>query len=385
MKGSELIIPRRMKNKCLFILLVALVPFFANAQKKKKRIENDYIQTDSSASYGVKLVPSLNRQYSKFIKLDKGDDRIVTYYPDQLSSFGYDGRSFVSKAINVKGESKLVFLEKHSFSNSTLYTYWDGGGSRFFLEKSDSSWVELKKSDYQKTLIELTSDQPKIQKVAKYVRLNESSLNRFLKMQDEFTTAYFPHVSFGLGIGLSRNNLSPSFDLPFSTFSELPFKDNQSILLNAHLQIPLKSSDFYIVPTVAFQKTGTSSSLKVGLVESYVIQNISTIMVQVPFQYIYPGSSFRPYANIGFGALFNYKKSSEIYRLDVEEGYLTVERYSVPEVIPSVMYGFDFGGGIQVPFFRGHSFSFGLCGGFYQNLELSSFRQIYSAILSLDY
>ena len=204
---------------------------------------DSYIQTDSL----YRQLPVIDQGAVKNALecyADHGHKKI-RYSPDELRGYGLEnGKTYVSKTIQLGDSFRKVFLEVLEAGDYSLYCYHEKNGKHLFIAHGDTLIFELSKKTYKDRLKEWSyTDYPELKNDINLVRYNKHSLKKFVKKYNskDLSPLPFPKVGLMVGNEMVKFNLKTNL-LMASDYFRYDYKS--SFMVGAFLDYPILSSDF---------------------------------------------------------------------------------------------------------------------------------------------
>lgn len=321
------------------IFLISLLPILSFGQR-------DYFITDSTASYGIKLIDGRDLINSQFCQVIKGDN-IIQYTPYQVEEFGFkDGRVYISKEIQISGSSKRVFLERLNKGNTTLYYYRGKGLKTFFIQKDSTLFVEIPKQDYSTHLLNLTKDCLNVSDACKLVRYNKESLSKLISRYNQCELKPFPHFKYGLLIGYEFLRLIPSSELS-DNLKNFDYKYDGGFTIGIFLDKPIFVSDFSLHAELLWSKHGYSYNKLVDNNDFDFVANFTSLNVPLLLKYAYPSNNIRPFINVGINGTYLIENKSYLYKTTINETTIEINDVKIKPMISDFQLGHVIGGGLE--------------------------------------
>ncbi len=368
-----------MKNK-IFVLVFCFLSITSVAQINF--IQKSYIITDSTTIYNVDLVSRgsfLDSQACAF----RSNNEIILYTPYQLQGYMLkNGKKYVSKDIQDKGENKKVFLEVLHEGKLTLYNYKKPGRNSFYLENDNKQFVELKKkgekrTDFKTKLKALTNDCPDISAQIEHISYSRASLTRLLKNHDKCKIAYLPHLRAGFMTGIEKLNITrPEYTISQKLDAFKTTKD-YSLCYGISADMPILFTNFIFHPELFFSKHGYSDAYSEAEADYDYLVNVSSIRVPLMIKYMAPFHNYRPYINLGAQYSKNIKHESYIFKT-VPDGIFYHETYNILKkpLIPVDQFGFIGGLGVEINFYKRASVMIEIRNSYFPSDSSQNFAQL---------
>jgi len=334
-----------MKLKTYIILTLILSTIIVKGQ-------SEYFSTDSSTSFGIKLIDGGDLINSQFCVVKQGD-KTIKYTPNEVKEFGFkDGRVYISKEIQIIDSSIRVFLERLHKGETVLYYYKGKGVKTFFIEKDSTLFVEVPKQDtdkedYSKQLLNLTKDCPNVSDACKLVGYNKKSLSKFIARYNKCELKPFPFLKYGLFFGMVQSKLVLNSSSSDEILLNASFKNDYNIYLGLFVDAPISASDFSIVTSLGLYKSSFSSNTLSNTYVADLLINQTTIKVPLMVRYTIPSFNFRPYFNIGLNYSYNLRNESVIYKAEIDNNIIQYQTPVKEDLIYDHQFGYACGMGIQ--------------------------------------
>ncbi len=314
--------------------------------------QNEYYSKDSTLSVGIKLVDRGDIFNSKTCRVKKGDT-IIDYSPYEVKEYGFkDGRIYLSKEIQISDSLKKVFLERLTKGEITLYYYKNDNIKTFFLEKENSSIVEIPKRiegelSYKKQLLNITNECSNVAGASELVRYNKKSLTKLISRYNDCELKPFPHFKYGFTIGYELAKLIPLPGSQTGNVNYFDFKYDAGYTIGLFIDNPILVSDFSLHTELFYSRHGFSYNKLVDNQDIDFVTNVSSLKLPVLIRYAYPSNKFRPFLNIGGVIAFNIKNDSKVYETTISDKTIIINDVQKITLINDNQIGYSFGGGTE--------------------------------------
>lgn len=309
--------------------------------------KRDYIATDSSLTFGIRLIEGKAVDNAQFVRV-KREDSEIKYSPEQLIEYGFkNGTVYKSKNISISGQNKKVFLERLEHGNISLYYYTEKGIKTYFLERDSTLFMEISKDNFQKRISEITSDLEWKSDQVKLVNYNGKSLSKLISLYNNGYNKPLPFPRFGIISGYSRTSLK----VPSAMFNEklngIYFTPSSSVSFGVFADLPIEMSDFSFNVGVDFSKSGFSVNSRNPQADVDVVVNITSLNMPVLLRYTIPTLVWRPFINAGSIYSYHLNNESKIYESSIDQNVITIHEVLQESLISKSMLGYSFGLGLQ--------------------------------------
>jgi hypothetical protein len=328
-----------MRKLCFLLLFICLLPITISGQSA-------YFKKDSTAFSGINLVDGGAIDNSRFCQVtEKGT--ITKYNPSEVKEFGFsDGRIFKSFRVKIKDSVSNYFLERLVGGKVILYYLrLKKGEERFYLtDSSDTNLIELSQTreEYRVILDSLINDNPVASKNIPFVKLNKSSLIRFLKDYDNNANRPFQRFQYGFTLGLNVTGFS-AVD-PGSIYSVPDYSNKLNISIGAFADLPVSFSNFSFHPEIYYRRTGASEEfLYKGNVNDLVI-NYSSLCLPLLLRYSIISKKISPYFELGPVYSRAIRNKSALYEYEVTGNDIFINLVDSP-IMQKNLCGFSVGSG----------------------------------------
>lgn len=325
------------------IFLISLLPILSFGQ-------SEYFSTDSTSSYGIKLVDGGNMINSQLCQVKKGD-KILQYTPYEVKEFGFkDGRVYISKEIQIADSSKRVFLERLNKGNTTLFYYKGKGIRTFYIQKDSTLFIEVPKQvteeDYSTQLLNLTKDCSNVSDGCKLVSYNKKSLSKLISRYNQCELKPFPHFKYGFLIGYEFLRLIPQTGQNIN-LEYFDYKSDGSFTIGIFLDNPILVSDFSLHAELLLSKHGYSYNKLIDNKDLDFVANLTSLNVPLLLKYAYPSNKLRPFINIGINGTCFIKNNTLLYETTINETILEINDTDITSMISDFQLGYALGGGLE--------------------------------------
>jgi outer membrane protein W len=323
--------------------MITLLPILSFGQ-------SEYFSTDSTSSYGIKLVDGGDIINSQLCQVKKGD-KVLQYTAYEVKEFGFkDGRVYVSKEIQIADSSKRVFLERLEKGNTTLYYYRGKGLKTFFIQKDSTLFVEMPKQDteedYSTRLLKLTEDCSNVSDACKLVNYNKKSLSKLISRYNQCELKPFPHFKYGFLIGYEFLRLIPSSEQD-DKLEYFDYKYDGGFTIGIFLDNPILVSDFSLHAELLLSKHGYSYNKLVDNKDLDFVSNFTSLNVPLLLKYAYPSNKNRPFINIGINGTYLIKNKTLLYETTINETTIEINDTEIKSMISDFQLGYVIGGGLE--------------------------------------
>ncbi|MCX6272743.1 MAG: outer membrane beta-barrel protein [Bacteroidetes bacterium] len=329
------------------VLLVCLIPAVIEAQ-------NDYYVTDSTLTAGVRLVDGGAVQNARICEMRKGNE-IVDFTPNQIKEYGFkEGKVYVSKEIRINGFPQRVFLERLVTGNLTLYFYKEKGNRMFYLEKDNTSLIELpkhtpdnKKPVFRIELNKIVADCQNVTDAVKLVSYTRGSMKKLVNTYNGCKWKPFPFFKYGILLGYGFTRLEPSTE-PVNTYlSEFNYKEEGSFLFGFFLDVPIRRSSLSLHTDLTFTRNSYSYTAVTQNKTIDFVANTSSLTLPLLLRYSSPFRRVRPFVNLGGIGVYLTGNENKIYEATYEANNIYCGLDEKP-LIPKTQAGYSAGGGFEV-------------------------------------
>lgn len=314
--------------------------------------QSEYYAKDSITSIGIKLVDGGDIINSRTCRVKEGDT-MIDYSPYEVKEYGFkDGRIYLSKEIQISDSFKRVFLERLTNGEITLYYYKNDSIKTFFLEKENSSIIEIPKSNggemsYKKQLINITNNCSNVAGASELVRYNKKSFTKLISRYNDCELKPFPHFKYGLTLGYELAKLIPLAGSQTGYANYFDFKYDAGYTIGLFIDNPILVSDFSLHTELYYSRHGFSYNKLVGTQDIDLVTNVSSLKLPVLIRYAYPSNKFRPFLDIGGVVAFNIKNESKVYETTISDKTIIINDVQKIKLIADNQIGYSFGGGIE--------------------------------------
>ncbi len=314
--------------------------------------QNEYFSTDSTSSYGIKLVDGGDIINSQLCQVKKGD-KIIQYTPYEVKEYGFkDGRVYISREIYIADSSKMVFLERLYKGETNLYYYKGKSIKTYFIEKDSTVFVEIPKEDktekhYSELLLNYTADCPNVSDACKLVSYNNKSISKLISRYNNCELKPFPFLKYGLFFGMVQSKLVLNSNSSDEVLFNTSFKNDNNLYLGLFVDAPISASDFSVFTSFGLYQSSFSSNTLSDSYDADVLINQTTIKVPLMIRYTFPSLNFRPYFNIGFNYSYNLRNESIIYKAELNNNIIQYQTPIKEDLIYDHQFGYACGMGIQ--------------------------------------
>ncbi len=314
----------------------------------------NYLVTDSISSFGIRLVDGGIIQNMRVCQV-RVDDEVIKYSPYEVLEYGFsDGRTFVSREIQISGSSFRTFLKVLHQEEFTLYYFRDRGIHTFFVEKDDTLLVELPRRDkdnnsFRVFLSELTQDCPEANQYIKFVNYSVQSLTRFAENYVDCDFRTFSFIRYGLSFGLGTSRLEPlNSENERLNYFNVEYANNFSVGL--YLEVPMFLNNFFIQTELNFSRNSFSY---VGYYENStqdLLVNLTSFHVPLIIKYSYPSQKIRPFMNTGIFGSYYLMNETQHYEMTTGYSEIEITKRDGTLFLNNEQLGFLIGGGIEYRF-----------------------------------
>lgn len=319
--------------------------------------QHGYIQTDSTMTVGLKIIDGGEYLNSKFCVV-KSEDSLIKYTPYDIREYGFDDRKvFVAMDMHLLDTLQRIFLERIYSGKTVLYHFRGDGFRTFFLQKQDSSLVEVPRRSsgdttlpFRESLQHITADCPFAGDPAKLVRYNKPSMVKLVKRYDLCIKRPFPVYTIGISAGYGISSLLLTEKTNNSKLHELdPIKDNGWVL-GIFVDLPILASDFSLHTDLMFSQNGYMSSNYTEDADIDFIANTTTFSLPFLFRYRIPTNGVRPFFNAGGVFSYHVKTETTLYEAFIDNDPIITGNADTTLLVPPAYVGFSLGGGIEFHF-----------------------------------
>lgn len=338
-----------MRTGHLLLIFILYFPVAAAAQ-------SNYIITDTTTVYGVRLIDRGDIENSQYIELRVGGD-VIRYTPDQVKEYGFrNGRVYISKKIETPEGFQSVFLERLIQGTLTLYYYPKTDETNFYLER-DSSLTHLYSGHtgdgqppFRESLRNLTSDCSNVADAVNLVRYTKRSLSLFISRYNTCDPRPFPFFKYGIVSGIHSSSLAliSSLESLNQSLKDSNFIKDRSFSVGIFVDIPLFVSDYSLYSGINYYENSYYSSSGTTNNFSEITVNLSTIEVPLLVRYAYPTTRFRPFYNAGLSYLINIKNQSTIYESTINNNVVEFDIIDSNQIVSNHQLGIIAGIGSMV-------------------------------------
>jgi hypothetical protein len=255
--------------------------------------------------------------------------------PEEIKSFRFKNKYYVSKRIYKEGKPVSVFLEYLVDGNVDLYFMRDKAGIHYYVQSEKDSLSELLNTsklvvvegvqynkdfkEYTGTLNTVLKDYPPIFSDILKIKFSHKDLVKLIKRyndeacSDQVCIVYSKNIkpTTYIGFKVGASCLNPGF----TSFSDLTsyWKDLDFGFVN------VLSYSFLISQKNLFGSNNLSQNLSVGFSNdiyrsTYYTIDYKTISIPFYFSYYFPIDSFRPFVNFGLDNVFVLRDSYSVYQ-----------------------------------------------------------------------
>jgi hypothetical protein len=327
----------------LTIAFVIAIVQFGFSQKK-----SDFIETDSSFTSAIDLVPGSSKENAQFVR-KKSAYNEVRYYPHQLSRYGFkNGTVYVSKSISVSGQTKQVFLEKLQTGNLNLYYYTEKGIKTFFLERDSTVFFEIKNSDdFRQIIAQNTSDFSWEAGQIQLLRYNKNSLSKIVSFYNKGQNRPLPFRRFGILAGYQQTSLHRAAGRYIRFLDDIELTPVSSVALGLFADFPIEMTDLSFNIGLNFSRSSFSYDSRTLAADVDVDVSHTAVSIPLLFRYTMRTLTWRPFVNAG--AIYSYHLSNES-RFNVSSSGSNpnpLENGLQSPLIADAMVGYSAGLGLQ--------------------------------------
>jgi hypothetical protein len=358
----------------------------------------DYYLTDSLSFFSGSglLIDARDKGNSQFATVKSGKESIIKLSPDEVSEYGFaNKRVYVSREIRIDDTTRRVFLERLTDGKISLY-YYRGNSKLFFIEKDDSSLIEIsknegnEKSTYIARLREITEDCPGMAEVADFVGYSKKSMQLFFNRYKKCELRPFPRFRYGVKAGYElskfiypaqpKRRTYPLWDgYDWSQYIDSPhplglfdFKYEGAFTVGLFVDMPISVSDFSLNLSINYSRHGYSYNIITDNKDYDFVANLSSLKVPILVRYSLPSNKYRYFVQSGGVVEYNFNKNAHLYESNIESNTIAIEKRKIAE-ISDCRLGFSIGTGLEYRVTKRNSLF----------LELS-FNQLYGDIRSRD-
>ncbi len=355
-----------LEMKKTLLVLMFLLSLILSAFSQKDYRDGYIITLSHDTIYGEIDLKSnyKNRKICEF----KQEDKKIKYSPEDIRGFKIeDSKFYVSKEIELEGETQSLFVEYLLDGVVDLYYLKDFEQELYFIEKEGKLYQlknkEVKKyhegvnyvgnsTQYLGVLSYLFHDSPTIKDKIKNTRFTGKSLAKIteeyhhsicddyscIDYQRKLKGEVFVEPSFGFGHDRMKikksddyaENVNPSFGINFR-FKAARKHEATNLVLGVNLVKKSFDDNFYRILQVESGKT-------------YNIDlDYTSVEVPVTYEYSFNSKEIRPFVYFGIKAAFNISSDSKI-TVPANKSHLEYEKSSS---LPGLYYGFMAGIGTR--------------------------------------
>ncbi|MFA5974382.1 MAG: hypothetical protein WC780_18680 [Lentimicrobiaceae bacterium] len=275
---------------------------------------------------------------------------VVIHTPNDITWYRYNDKKYFSKYIQLKNETKRVFLEQLVTGRIALYYYCDKSSKRFYIERDSTYFIELieKSGDssvFRNTLSNYCSDCQTVSEAVNFVRFNKKSLSFFFKKFNSCENRPYPFSKYGLYLGLNSSYLSvfPENSSGAGDLYNAKSIIDHSLLIGFFLDLPIFRSDFTFHPEIYYCKNAFSNQQFQNNIETNIVVNVSAINTPVLIRYTYPFKKVHLFINSGIIYSYLFKNENSIYRTEVQNNIVEIQKESNEELINRNQIKLSFG------------------------------------------
>jgi len=293
---------------------------------------------------------------------EERSDSIIKYSPYELEEYGFkNGRSYISKDIQIADLSKKVFLECLQKGKATLYYYKGKNIQTFFIEKDSMPFAELPKHNpqnikYSKQLLNITKDCPEVTDACKLAAYSKKSLSKLFERYNNCELKPFPHFKYGIIIAYVNPRVTLSnekkYEVPFIPVTNnyleyFDYTNDGSFSSGIFMDYPILVSDYSLRIELLYSRHEYSYNESIEDKDLDLTANYSLINIPVLIRYTYPSNNIRPFVNIGFNASYLIKKETLLYESTIETNTLNINTTDLNSLFGSYLMGYVIGTGIE--------------------------------------
>jgi len=328
-------------KKQVWVLIMAVLCLLFNSAHSQKRA---YIQTDSSLSGGIELIPNTRQFNSQYIKV-KVKNGEITYTPEQLAEYGFDdGTVYQSKEMEIDGERKKVFLERIAVGKITLFRYRDTRNTIYYVTRDSSDLYQLQKD--LRVMKELSLDCEFMMDAIRLASYSGKSLQKLVSHYNVCKNKPFPYSKFGLLAGW-RNAIVSQGSKENSDLKDVSFPSSSSPVIGIFGDIPIVMSEFSLHPELFYSWNDFVSNTHTAQADIDVLISIRTLQMPILVRYTAPAINWRLFFDVGPNFAYHIENSSDIYIGKMEGNMVLIERPSQEKLLADFMFGYSAGVGLQ--------------------------------------
>lgn len=328
---------------------IILVAAFLAVKAMEVAAQN-YIETDSSTTTGLKVLFGSERDNNHFInvKTKWGSQR---YTPQQLAGYGnLPDLAYVARTILVNGEERRVFLNKRVKGATALYSYSAYDFSAFYLESKRTGFIQLSKETYKATLAQHMDSCVSAAKKVNLARFRPSSLTRLVSQYNTCSSKPFPHWKLGIIAGYGKSSLSQGSNYLGDINSYGWKTDYPAYMFGLTGDFPINNSYFSIHADVLFSRNQFSSTMASGAEITDIVFNSSAIDIPVLLRYRFTVPQWRPFINAGVMATYNFNTKANVYTSTLDQDVITTSMGEA-QIVSDKAWGISVGAGIEIDLF----------------------------------
>lgn len=316
-----------------------------------------YISSDTSLQYGtIKLSTPKENLYTVQFRENKISP-FRRYHPDYISEYGFNGKIFVSKEVEINGKPENVFIEKIVDGTIKLYHLRGDGPKRFFVEKNDEGLLPVNKD--LEAIRSVCENCEVIEDGLHLAKLNRRSLWYLVDGHNQASTKPFPRLRYGLTVGLSSRRLTikgkqlASLQISQSS-NDLVFDTHTGVDFGVLLDMPFKNPNFSLNTGLIFQGGKFERTIRSFLVRSEIDIQLHTYSIPLLIRFTHSGKRFRPYLNAGTQFSLHSTKTSKnnrtVFSADPIDPSTPASSTSIQErrFVAANMFGLVIGAGTEI-------------------------------------
>jgi Outer membrane protein beta-barrel domain len=267
------------------------------------------------------------------------------FLPTQIKEYGFkNGTTYVSRDIKISETPQRVFLERIINGKTKLYFFQNKQLKLYFLELSDSSFIEITPSDFRSKLAAISSSCNYLSDKLKLVHFNRFSLTSFVSQFNECINQYFPHFKFGITATAGFQTLSGYSKINNPALQQIGLNTiNSSIGLFG--EFPLISNKISLNTGFLVAKNGYLTSQKINSLDVDYILNSISISTPLFLRYSFKRKTDRAFFTGGITYTFNVKNENATFASATYPDHIELNKIDYTEYHSKHQLGFGIGAG----------------------------------------
>ena len=315
---------------------------------------NDFIETDSTFEFGVRLIEGSRLENSQFIRLKKGKE-VIQYSPRDIKSYGFKGNVFESLSIITNGREERWFFRRVVKGKLSIYFLPVGKREKFFVKSDDDlALKEIPNDGLENFLREHVKDCDMSVKNAKHVKLKENSIARFFKDYDGCSNSYLPRFRYSLSVGVNVTGLSANN--AEGIVGSLNYEQTVGFRVGFTIISQIEQSNFALITGPTFQTYKSSNQLAGDDFTYDAVINQSRLNLPLLLRYSFYKSKSIPFIEFGPSYSRFLNGTSSFYSYETINNSVYIEREE-SSFIDEHQIGLAFGSGIIIDYDANLSFS----------------------------